>query len=48
MGSNVTTPEICMKEKRGRKWSFEKYHSYRIGVLVVKNLSANEGDKGDA
>ena len=37
-----------MKEKRGRKWSFEKYHTYRIGVLVVKNLSANEGDTGDA
>ena len=48
MGSNVTTQEICMKEKRGRKWSFEKYHTYRIGVLVVKNLSANEGDTGDA
>ena len=48
MGSNVTTQEICLKEKTDRKWSFGKYHTYRIGVLVVKNLSANDGDIGDA
>ena len=42
MGSNVTTQEICMKEKRGLKRSFEKYHAYRVVVLVVKNLLVKE------